>query len=1202
MVLDDVFRNALVYDYEQYELLAKEQQRQLGETYNVRNDLIIGDTLDKSIYSQNVYATSKGGEKVWLGVLINRSLRPNDCISLVTDVRLLDLLAFHDGWFPFAVKIQDAINNGHVVQDFSGNILHYDRAIEKNIRWITGPTDKNPSVIEADTYILIDHEDGLKHPDVLRCWSIDSIPEMLTVGSNVINLRKDFMKRIEDEAPMHLFCDIVRYAQTLDLNDVVVRRWLDYFIGAKDYFRFDGKRMIVSKTLLAHKRFEVAVSYTRSLLKFSQLDVTGIEALCEGALHVIDDPIFNSYSLRSAFGDLNQHVFARQQKRDVGWSLIDVRTTNFRLVEGDIRVSADRTNLIDDVSFKEAVSSLQSKGMYKNATILSQAPYYDITRCNMLKGKVNRMILALCGYTGTHSITAMIKQFDGTKSMGDDVDPTFTNLVRDKMYTFIKDSFIKSAPIKNEEVADVVFRGGTSSASSTDNFHTVSTTVRYRTDFLDDSRVDFDKVMKTRAGDYLVNTSIKSRMKSKNAVIISHPSDFFLYDSSLFDAIINAGSRLVRGTRVKRIITPNKGPIYANSLTTVLPAVRLLSNRPNNTYVNTLEGSVGTTYTGALPHHVMAPFISACTNDPSYFSLAVDFGQFDSSQYGAIARAHAEGILKVREGYVSDTESDCHAVKDLRLTSMHEKLRVQAESYSRPLFYKSNGVIAAADGVKSGELTTQLRNTITNQAHTEAMLVRYNALENRNVELVSENIIGDDKVMVLRMSDGRPYDNNVGSKLISVATSVAEENHMQLSSKRTVCGNNAVEHIKIFVAGGYIMQDVFLDSVTSEKNTFRGMSYIERLTTIYDIYMTMLIRFAQCDDLMKMMKQDLLLMDGIKAGIYTFMPTVKMLAAIGGPEMLFTAPEIRGMGRFMQRNNTDSYDIINQLYATMKSRGGVDRFMTSVIDKVIIEGMVSPTWMEHFRRKNSYDITQHKRYTQGRVGELLPEYCEKHLARMLSATVKEPVIAIMNDNNVMMQMFGNDARYRRLKRPLEQKYLHVHWFIQPYKNTGVTSPYLGSDSGVQRVHKLIGLAGHNATLQDAVEPMNRLLRSRPRTHPSYISGSDVLGVLSEFDNSEWLDVLRALDFDDSVGSEIVTMAETTIHNYIRDRDIYTSSIFDNTSRTYDTSLDTLRSRVGLPETLLVNSDRIGYMYEGFKVVLYMARLGHSVSVDRFRSG
>lgn len=822
----------------------------------------------------------------------------------------------------------------------------------------------------------------------------------------------------------------------------------------------------------------------------------------------------------------------------------------------------------------------------------------------MLKGKVNRMILALCGYTGTHSTTAMIKQFNGTKEMGDDVDPDFIEYVKDNMRVTIAKSYEKHGVIKNDEVADVVFRGGTSSASSTNNYHSVPVVVRYETDFLNDENVDGDKIMKRNAsqakGRYLVSTKISPRLRSKNAVIISHPMDFLTYDEKVFDEVINAGSRLVRGTRAKRIITPNFGPIYANSLTTVLPAVRELSSRMANQYVNTLEGSVGTTYTGALPHHVMAPFMATTTNDPSYFCLAVDFGQFDSSQYGEISKAHAAGLLAVRETMVSNTYEDSKDVRDLRKTSLHEKLRVQAESYSRPLFYKSNNVIAAADGVKSGELTTQLRNTVTNQAHTALTLLRYNKLDNRNIELISENIIGDDKVMVLRMIDGMPYDNDVGKKLIEVATAVASENHMQLSPKRTVCGNNIVEHIKIFVAGGYIMQDVFLDSVTSEKNTFRGMSYIERLTTIYDIYMTMLIRFAQCEPLMEMLKRDIIIMDGIKSGNYTFIPTVKMLAAVGGPEMSFRAPEIRGMGRFFHVYNQPRYEVINKLYATMKSRKGTEKFLRTVMTEISKKKMVSEVWLQHFKRRNDFDIETYDHLNKGLVSELIPEQCERKLVRMLGSTIKEPVIGIMNDNAVMMQMFSRGNVGRRLNPPLEQKFLYTPWFIHELPASGVTSPYLASDRGVRCVHKLIGLAEINATIQDPVEPMNRLLRLRPKTHPSYVSGSDVLSVLSEFDSANWRDVLRAMDFNDSIGSEVMSLAERTIHNYIRDKDLHAGSIFDNTSRTYDTSINALTNRVTLPDTVHGNITRLGLMYEGYKVVLFMARHGRSVGVDRVR--
>lgn len=561
----------------------------------------------------------------------------------------------------------------------------------------------------------------------------------------------------------------------------------------------------------------------------------------------------------------------------------------------------------------------------------------------------------------------------------------------------------------------------------------------------------------------------------------------------------------------------------------------------------TLEGIVGTTYTGALPHDVMAPFMCATTNDPSYFTAAFDFAQFDSSQYGLISEAHASGVERFAKGFIPDAVND--RIGRLDKTSLHRKFHIQAESYRRPLRYKANKIIADAAGVKSGELTTQLRNTATNKAHTDEVIMKFNNKSIRKIRIKSENIIGDDKNIVFAMDDGKPLTEEVAKLLVSVARDVANENHMELSAKRTVVGNIVTEHIKIFVARGYIMQDVFLDSFASEKNSFRGMSYVDRLNTIYDIFMTMLIRSAQSPSLMELMINDMYMLDGLKSGRVTFIPTIGVLFGLGGPEILLGAPEIRGMARFVHRFDVEYFNVISDLYSTLRENSGGKKFASDLTNESG-DGLVDRFWLNHFVRKNNYNVMGDSRIAgKQRLLDLTPERCNRRLTDMVLETVKEPLIQVMNDTVSLI----NIIQRGKLTKHSKPKYHYTNWFLFEFKQPRGVSPYLAADDGVQLVHSIVGLADRNTSMPESVEPVNRLLRKYPHKHPSYIGGIDVLGVLSEIDAGIWGDCLRALDFAEEIIQPLISVVDSVMFRYLHERNVTSTSLYDNTSRTYDLS-------------------------------------------------
>lgn len=150
-------------------------------------------------------------------------------------------------------------------------------------------------------------------------------------------------------------------------------KWFEYFVRKRDFFRFNGKDMVCMNSLIAHKRFEVALSHQRCVKKFSRLADEGFECLTESAIYIIPDPIYRSHNLRSPFGDLNQHVLARRSGESVIWSRANIESTNFTLnIEPKpVDYSGDRFNYADQENSSEVANVLRGMCLVKNARMLS---------------------------------------------------------------------------------------------------------------------------------------------------------------------------------------------------------------------------------------------------------------------------------------------------------------------------------------------------------------------------------------------------------------------------------------------------------------------------------------------------------------------------------------------------------------------------------------------------------------------------------------------------------------------------------------------------------------------------------------------------------------------------------------------------------------------------------------------------------------
>nr|UHS71863.1 MAG: RNA-dependent RNA polymerase [Seadornavirus sp.] len=1197
MDIQERFEKSLAHEVELLDKLESDHFSQLEIFFGKPETAIKTGSDEHKKYFHMILEHELDGQRVKLGTLINWSnvshLDPIRSGENITDERLKRLLEFDSKWTPYALVLQDYINKGGSFEQ--PQLPQYDPAFEHNVKH---PTKENNfldiSVIrECETYMLLKDEKGLGNPDILRGWEIESIPDSVQVLVNGVStqfpMRKQMLRRINDETPTFFFCNPYRYATIhMDPNDQAVKEWLNFFIGCEDFFSFKGSNVVTSKSLLAHKRFEAVATHIRKRNMFA-FDDEDEAAMMQWLKYIIPDPVYLSFKNRSHFGNLNQHIFARTKSEGLSWSISDISSTNFRLKQVPRSVSGPRFNIIDDEMVKDSIDSLKDEGLPMLADITWRMISADINKRNVVKGKLNRIALSYCGYTGSHSATAMATQFNGTKELNPKCDPSFIISTRENMAAYMKEGLNKypQGAIKANRM-DLLFKGGTSSASSTNEHAIVSGKFRTTSSLYTDEDVDNRNIFKTQTpGVYRIVRPIKSKLKSKNANIMTHPQNFSQFKPSDLSIVVNAGSRLVKGTRAKRIITPNYGSIYAASLVTVLPTVRLMSARESNMHALTTQGRVGTTYHGALPHDVMAPEMAATTTwDTSFFAVAKDFGQFDTSQWGEISKAHADGVRSQQKAYTGQ-----HAQLiplSLDTASMADLLEVSASSYDRPLLYKMAGLVCESAGVKSGELTTQVRNTTSNDAHSTMALNMYNLRAEKQglskVRLVTANKVGDDSVEVYKVEDGSPLTQEIAGLMVECLKDAADANHLELSPKRTVVGNNVVEHIKIWVYKGYLAMDVFLDSLTSEKNSFVGLGYLEQVNILYDMAMTMMIRYGNVDTCMRQFIADLKLLNGVRAGNYVFIPTPKLICCYGTPEIALTSPEIRSMGRYVPIGDTER-KVLSKLVASLSTGKAKSQFIEQMHEQN--GDFLHDIWKHHFKRRNGIDPEGLGIKISNGLKKLMPEYCERHLNDKILGTLEERSVKEATADYILTDIIN--GKLSRSPKPA----FFCNFYLAPNTPIGVDSPYLTADEGVKNVHKIIGLSYRNAMASSPASAIDRVLRTNPGSAPAYLTGNEILGVLSDYPMQTWATCLQALDVSEPALTNILEIADRQMHAYLADKDLNTANLFDNTSRTYNISHETFPHFVNLTPNISRNNVN-GFSIEGMKHVVYMARRGISV--------
>jgi len=272
---------------------------------------------------------------------------------------------------------------------------------------------------------------------------------------------------------------------------------------------------------------------------------------------------------------------------------------------------------------------------------------------------------------------------------------------------------------------------------------------------------------------------------------------------------------------------------------------------------------------------------------------------------------------------------------DLRNADISDVLEIVATSIESANYYKLNGSLIQVDAVRSGELTTQWSNHVTNDASIDIYIAEYNRLHSRQIRVMAKNIVGDDLIILLRLEDAKPLDELTASNLKSVIVDYADRFHLTISPKRMVIGNNTTEHIKMFINKGMIMQDVMLTWKNSERDTFRKNSFMERVNLMYDLATTMGSRFTDMDLVMNEMFNDYSYIDGLNRGSFTFLPTPKLFMGNGSPEVLLGAFELRNFARRVRIVNEPLFDLMSDLCTTLLYSGGKQTFIDSVKSSLI---------------------------------------------------------------------------------------------------------------------------------------------------------------------------------------------------------------------------------------------------------------------------
>uniref|UniRef100_A0A2V0RI23 RdRp n=1 Tax=viral metagenome TaxID=1070528 RepID=A0A2V0RI23_9ZZZZ len=1045
--------------------------------------------------------------------------------------------------------------------------------------------------------------EAMDRPNVIRAWDINTIPEIV----DDFSMRKHLIGRSKKEALFYFNFRLIPYViHNIDKDDPIWREWLSYFLNG-DHFKPDRGSYENYGSLLGHKRLEIVLMF-HNRMRLMPMSAAGKAAMEEGAKFLMKDPVYNTALMKTYNGVMTQYGMAQPSEFCRGWSPAGVTTSDNPLVLSSNVSGADGYTVIDH----EAVEEARAIGMRytpKLVKLLTENMSKNSTPTNLIESLIGNATISLTGFAGSERVSTALDQFEKENFERKVPEELFT-AISDVTYEMVRSSFqpLERSMMDERKRLLRLYNAGTSASSS------APPGGRY---ILNKKRILYSTFLSKSLAvneDYAPMSFITSlNLNNKTANILTHPENYYMYDwNANHTRDINSGSREVRGGRATRIITPDPPSNYLLMLLGALNTVRDMGSHRTGFSNLGMNEMVGSSYVDANPHTALAPQCVATASHRSLCSQALDYSTWDRQQGGRIAEAKAHGILRVADELFPNASTELYKVHNLLKASMRDVLFLWSESVKSSYRYKIDHSVVLVDAVRSGELTTQFSNHVTNLAALRKYHESYNLVKvpkgYKPIEMAQVNVFGDDLNVVLRTRDRKPFTLADMEGYHDHTFEKAAEYEFSISKKRSMMSNVITEHIKQYFKMGDVILDVMLSSMTSERNTFREQGYMNGINLIYDIGVTIMARYAQNDKVFEDIIASMPFLEGVvyRHGTqkYHFHPTPMHLLGSGSPEILPSAIDLRTFARIITtlgEHESDVYDLMSSLNATLLSSAGASQFETQVRRILMDElgdGVVSPIWSTVFFREGDdpYDIqTKHVKLT--------PEGHKDYLVDRIISTLSNREKIIMNSADIIEKVLS--GKLKRVKRYFSE----IKFNLKNMPTTGLpnrkvngvselSSPYRAADLGMRKVHHVIGLSSNNVKIPSSTESLSKLLHGY-----GLVSQADSAKILSAAaglgrSTTKYKQLGMDLGLTEMHASQFALRLPSLLTQYEVENASGSFTFYDTVSRTYDVSEESMNKRVGDVLTNPLSRPKSNtssyYRLRGMLLCLYGARSGASL--------
>nr|UBN09121.1 putative RNA-dependent RNA polymerase [Callinectes sapidus reovirus 2] len=1167
---------------------------------NIQTNFTLGENGCYHLYIRG----QRTQRPIFLGSLVSREF--NEYVT--PEYKYPNLSAIYDDapvWEPLLNMISKWYDDGWTVHKSESPA--YD---PNYIKCLSRDADeykfKHKSVSEVDydafKWSINVSDEHMEKPHIIRAWNIDSIPEIV----DEFPMRKHLIDRSKKEALFYFNYRLIPYVvHNINKDDSIWKEWLSYFLHG-DHFKPDRGSYENFGSLLGHKRLEVALMY-HSRLSLMPLSDRAKDAMEEGARFLMKDPTYHTAVMKKYNGVLTQYGLAEPSEHNRGWSYVGITTSDSPLVLGNNVNGADGFTVIDWDAVEEArdiglkytpkLVRLQLDNMKK-----SSSPQ------NLIDSLIGNAIVSLTGFAGSERVATALDQFEKEDIERKVPDELFKS-ISDVTYEMVRSSFqpLERASLTRRDRLLRLYNAGTSASSS------APPGARY---ILNKRRILYNtflsKSMDVKDEYAPLSFTTGLNFNNKTANIITHPENYFLYDwSDNHSRVINSGSREVRGGRATRIITPDPPSNYMLMLLGALNIVRDMGSHRTGFSNLGMNEVVGSSYLDAVSHDALAPQCLATSSSRSLCAQALDYSTWDRQQGGRIAEAKADGIMRAANELFPIAETsltDIHNLLDLPMASI---LYLWSKSIQSHYRYKIDHTIVSVDAVRSGELTTQFSNHVTNLAALRKYHETYNTIKvpqgYRPIEMAQINIVGDDVNVILRTTDRKPFTLKDMQAYHDHTFDKASEYEFSISKKRSMMSNVVTEHIKQYFKMGDILLDVMLSSMTSERNTFREQGYMNGVNLLYDIAVTIMARYAQNDRLFDDIVSNLPFMEGVtyRHGTqkYHFHPTPCHLLGSGSPEILPSAIDLRTFARVITvlgDYESDLYDVMSSLNATLLSTSGTTQFESQVrkiLHDELGDKVVSPIWSTvFFRDDEEYEV-------QTKHSKLTPEGHKDYLLDRIISTLSNREKLIMNNADIIEKILsGKLKKVKRYFKEVKFNLTHIPATgIPDRKVNGVSelsSPYRAADDGMRRVHKCIGLSRRNLKVPSVTERMSQMLKSFGLV--THADAAKILSAAAGLGRSatRYKQLGTDLGLSDMHASNFAQRLPAMLTRYEIEKASGSFQFYDTATSTYDISETSINNRVGdvtnNPMAKVNSSTTTYYRLRGMLHCVYGARMGMSL--------